>query len=248
MANSALGPTTIEKQILLLKLTELMENRPDFGEKRNPNPDSPPRIWISKAHGIVQRLDVGAKVKFDSFVQLSSKHWSWSIGEIQSHLHDIIEGLKIDLEIDGRSEIGSTYGPGEVYKFFSDLKKVIKGSETEIFVIDPYFNGEAFDDYLSDVPSGLKIRIFLKKAPADVVPYVKRHIAQFATDIELRSSKKLHDRIIFIDNDECWIMGGSIKDGGRAPTYLIPLVPSISQQKLATYDDLWTHAKQQSIA
>jgi hypothetical protein len=242
MANNAFGPSPIEKHILLLKLTELMENRPDFGLKYNGAPDSAQRLWISRTRGVVQRLNPGTIAKFDAIVQTSVQYWVPAIQNLQSHIFDIIEAFKVDLEIDGRAEVGSAYKPGDIYKFFADLRKIIKSANKDIFVVDPYFNDEAFDDYLSDVVTDVSIRVFVKKSPTNLASYVKKHGAQFSTKISIRSSPKLHDRIVFTDADACWVMEGSIKDGGKAPTYLIPLTPAISIDKLEIYEDLWLNA------
>ena len=247
MMSSVSGTDLLEKQILLLKLTELMENRPDFGERRSLNPDALPRRWISKARGVVQRVGIIETSKFDIIVHSTARHWMGAVGNLQSHIYDIMEGLKVDLEIDGRAEVGTAYAPGDIYKFFADLKKIMKEAKDSIFLIDPYFNGEAFDDYLSDVPIEISIRIFLSKSPNDVVTFAKKHIAQYSSSIELRSSKKLHDRVMFIDNDDCWVIGGSIKDGGRKATYLIPMSPKISSDKLNIYEELWSGATQHPL-
>jgi hypothetical protein len=54
---------------------------------------------------------------------------------------------------------------------------------------------------------------------------------------ELRSSKELHDRLVLVDGDSAWIMGGSIKDAGKKATYLIPLPSPIAAAKIAIYGD-----------
>jgi hypothetical protein len=44
---------------------------------------------------------------------------------------------------------------------------------------------------------------------------------------------------LIIDNSEVWIIGGSIKDAGKKPAYLIPLSPSIALKKIEIYEKLW---------
>ena len=73
----------------------------------------------------------------------------WAINQIKGQVMDAIEALKLDLELEGRGDIGNVYAAGEVYKLFSDLKEIIGAATKEILLVDPYFNGEAFDDYLS---------------------------------------------------------------------------------------------------
>jgi len=243
MRNSILGSSTIEKHILLLKLTEMMENRPSFGDTRNSDPDSAPLQWISKVRGVVQRIGISEIAKFDAIVRTTIIYWKPAIQSLQTHIYDIIESLKVDLEIDGRAEIGSAYKAGDVYSFFKDLKTIIKSARKEIFLIDPYLNSDAFTDYLAEVDSNISTRVLVKSKPTELATYLEKHIAQFGSKIEMRSSKAIHDRIIFIDGDSCWLMGGSMKDAGKNnPTYLIPLSSEITYDKISIYENIWQAA------
>ena len=56
--------------------------------------------------------------------------------------------------------------------------------------------------------------------------------------IELKKTKKIHDRVIFIDNMACWVVGQSLKDAAKAkPTYLSPLSPDVVSAKLQEYNE-----------
>jgi hypothetical protein len=168
MRNSIFDPSTIEKRILLLKLTELMENRPSFGDTRNSDPDSAPLQWISKAKGVVQRIGISERIEFDAIVRTTISYWKPAIQRLQTHIYDIIESLKVDLEIDGRVEIGSAYKAGDVYSFFKDLKTIIKSAQEEIFLVDPYLNSDAFTDYLAEVDPNISTRILVKSKPTEL--------------------------------------------------------------------------------
>jgi hypothetical protein len=60
---------------------------------------------------------------------------------------------------------------------------------------------------------------------------------------EVRHSKEIHDRIIVVDGEDCWLIGASIKDGGKKPTYLIPLSTIVAPRKLEIYGDMWDWAE-----
>ena len=81
----------------------------------------------------------------------------------------------LELDLDGHSEIGNAYAPGDVYKFFADLKDVISSASSEVLVIDPYFNGKAFDSYLSTASLGLSIRILADRYSKDISTYIEKH-------------------------------------------------------------------------
>jgi len=58
-------------------------------------------------------------------------------------------------------------------------------------------------------------------------------------NFEVRQNKDCHDRIFFVDRD-CWIIGQSIKDTGKKPTYLAKMEGYDSFRKV--FDDLWNTA------
>jgi len=236
------GDGPIEKHILLLKLTKALENSPDFGDKPAMDVNSPQRIWLSEVGALLSRVSIERKIKYQTSFSLVKQWWASTISEIQGQVLDAIEELKLELELDGRSDIGSAYAPGEIYKFFADLKDIINQAEHEIMVIDPFFNGEAFDAYLSTAQSGLNIRILADRYLKEIYGYVEKHKEQFDTKIELRRSKELHDRIIIVDGEIGWVMGGSIKDAGKKATYLIPLDMHIVVSKKSIYEEIWNRS------
>ncbi|MBC8386235.1 MAG: hypothetical protein H8E09_00165 [Gammaproteobacteria bacterium] len=238
------GDGPVEKQIVLLKLTEALEQAPEFGDKAIMDPATPQRQWLSRVGALLSRLGLDKQVQYKATFGTLIQYWGPAIVQIKGQVLDAIEELKLELELDGRSEIGNAYEPGDVYKFFADLKSLISGAENELLIIDPYFNGEAFDVYLSEVGSSLNIRILADRYSKDVKGYVDKHMAQYQSSIEIRRSKELHDRIVFIDNAASWIIGGSIKDAGKKATYLIPLATPITEAKHAIYNEIWDRANE----
>lgn len=238
------GDGPVEKQIILLKLTEALERAPDFGEKPIMDPVTIQRQWLSKVGALLSRISLDRQVQYKASFSTIVQYWPHTILQIKGQVSDAIEELKLELELDGRSEIGNAYEPGEVYKFFADLKSIIANAEEEIFVVDPYFNGEAFDIYLSELDPNVNVLILAGRYSKDIKNYIDKHITQYKTSITLRRSKELHDRIIFIDGEVSWIMGGSIKDAGKKATYLIPLATPITQTKFEIYKKIWGRAKE----
>lgn len=237
------GDGPIEKHILLLKLTEALENAPEFGDKPIMDTASPQRQWLSKVGALLSRLSIERKVQFKSSFTTLVQYWKHAIVQIQGQVLDAIEEIKLELELEDRSDIGSAYAPGDVYRFFADLKEVINSAESDVMIVDPYFNGEAFDAYLASARTELNIKILADRYSNDINAYIQKHSSQYQTQIELKRSKELHDRIIFIDHDVAWIMGGSIKDAGKKATYLIPLQTPIALAKKQIYQDIWSSSK-----
>lgn len=221
---------------------DLYEHIPTFGT-RPIQALSDERKWLSAVGALLCSISIEYKVNHQVNMNMLGQHFDFALNNILGQIGDAIEKLKLDLELEGRSEIGSAYGPGEVYRFFTDLKAIIGSVHTEIVLVDPYFNGDAFDAYLSSIPNNKSIKILADRYTDDIGRYVAKHIEQFKSKIEVRQTKELHDRLLIIDSKDCWIVGQSIKDAAKKATYLIPLSPNIAESKIKIYSEIWQRAK-----
>ena len=185
------------------------------------------------------------KSSFNSSKVIISVDWNHGVDLIAGLALDAIEELKLDLELSGRADIGSAYAPGDAYKYFADLKSIVNDAQSEIFLIDPYFDGDAFDNYLASVSNDIKVRIFANKHAQEVKTYIDKHKTQFNSNMEVKKNNKLHDRLIIIDKGDCWITGGSVNHAGqKSPSYLIPISSEIANDKLTIYNDIWNDSQE----
>jgi hypothetical protein len=241
------GPDPIEKHVLLLKLVDLFDHVPDFSGQGLMEARSPQRWWLSSVGALLDRYDsISFGAKFETTLTMMTAFpadRAKYINEIQGQVADAIARIKLQLELDGRAEIGTAYEPGDIYRYFADLKKIIGTATRDVMIIDPYFDGAAFDAYLSEIPKGVSIRILTDRYAKDVFVYAKKHAAQFGTATDIKRSDDLHDRLVIVDQDACWISGSSIKDAGKKATYLIPVVPEIAEAKRKIYAGIWAAAK-----
>jgi len=235
-----------QQHIILLKLKELYDN-PDTPLNQTSHSVmgvSPSIKWLVSVGVLLKRYDrYGLGRKFDNLRQTFSSNQTVLCQHVLVLMEEAIQNIRLDLELDRRNEIGTAYGPGERYRYFSDLKKIIGGATEEVFVVDPYFNGEAFDNYLGEDSGNVAIRLLVERYVKEVTNYAAKHIEDFGTGIAIRKSNDLHDRLVIVDRADCWISGGSIKDGGQKPTYLIPFAPGLAEKKLQIYEEIWTRSK-----
>jgi len=131
------------------------------------------------------------------------------------------------------------YPKGHVYDFYKDIRDITKGAKNEVFVIDAYVDEELLNLYLEKIPIGIRIRILTNKPQGNFVKVAKKFKMKPNVNFEVRKSKDCHDRLFFIDN-ECWIVGQSVKDAGKKPTYLVKMEAYDLIRKV--YDDLWKNA------
>ncbi|MBU2043679.1 MAG: hypothetical protein KJ619_00395 [Candidatus Omnitrophica bacterium] len=133
------------------------------------------------------------------------------------------------------------YAPGDQYTLYKDLKEIIVSARNEIFVIDTYANEDFFDLYIDKIKNNTRARFLTKKPSKNLVTVINKFKAKQNINFEARESNEIHDRVIFIDDKQCWVLGHSIKDGAvKQPTYLIPVDSIADMKKL--YEDIWIKA------
>lgn len=231
-------------QIILVKLEGLLENAPNPVTALTVFGVSPLSRWLASVAAVLKVYD---SIQLGAAMSAATEIYGNEPLELyrsaETYILRAIEEIKIELELEGRSEFGNAYGPGEVYRYFADLKQIVGAATKELLIVDPYFNGEAFDSYLAGISNKVLVRLFFEHNSMEVSTFAGKHCEQYGSQIEVRSSKRLHDRVVFVDRDSCWISGGSIKDGGRKPTYLIPLSPGVAEKKQQIYEELWNRSK-----
>jgi hypothetical protein len=135
-------------------------------------------------------------------------------------------------------EIAGAYEPGDEYRFYRDLKTIAAFATAELFVIDNYLDTQLFDVYMENVSSSVAVRVLTSQVP-DPLPIVAEKFARRG-QFELRSSKDVHDRVVFADN-RCWVIGQSIKDAARKkPTYIVEHSGAATMKGI--YESIWAGA------
>lgn len=238
------GDGPAERQILLMKLMHEFESAPDFGDKYISDASSPPQQWIARVGALLAKAGIEHKCEFQSAKRTSVQFWGVAREPMRQIILAAAEEIKLELELDGQEEIGKVYDAKHQYDFLRDFNEILTGAHQEIFVVDPYFDGDAFDTYLSGIVDSCNIRILGGKYSGNVAGRIEAYKAQFGKAPKLRKSKEIHDRLVILDKTDCWIVGGSIKDAGKKPTYLVPLQPNVAPAKIEIYEALWNRAQE----
>ncbi len=198
--------------------------------------------WLAQAHALVDRWNhlEAMSFKTSSDFLMGGLNREMNIAQVFGTLHRAVADLELRVP-DTREQV---FGPGAVYDFFMALGELLSSARASVLVVDPYMDAQIFDQYLSRAPAGIAVRLLVGKASSDVKAAADRFKAQHGADLEVRASSELHDRLVFIDGDVCWVLGQSIKDAAvKKTTYLAPLSPDVSSTKLALYNDVWTRAR-----
>ncbi len=146
--------------------------------------------------------------------------------------------LKSQRDFDyGKEE--KVYPKGHIYDFYKDIRDITKEAKNEVFVIDAYVDEDLLNLYLEKIPIGVKIKILTKQPKGNFITVAQKFKIKPKVDFEVRRSNDCHDRLFFID-DKCWVMGQSVKDAGKKPTYLVKIEVYDLFRKV--FDDLWKTA------
>ena len=120
---------------------------------------------------------------------------------------------------------------------------IFASATKSLFIVDPYLDDQIFDTYLSTVSQQVHVRLLAREYAQSLKSAVQKFNAQKQMAVEIRGSKAIHDRVVFIDDGSCWVLGQSIKDAAKTkPTYLAPLASDATQLKKADYEQIWSAA------
>ena len=159
------------------------------------------------------------------------------IQKFEALLHSLIKPLELQLP---EEEVQGVYESGDEYAFYRDLSSLVESATKDILIVDAYLDEEVFNLYVDKVPDGVTVRILSTKIGPNVETVAKK--CAKTRPLELRSSRRIHDRMVFTDQ-RGWVIGQSIKDAAqKKPTYLIELnEPSLTAIRSA-HDEIWKEA------
>ncbi len=222
-------------QILLQKLKTLLAEDPGMAGRGHFGHDH--YRWLGHASSLIDLWNKAESMNFRVAVNcIASAHdRSGHAATIFATIHRAI----FELEEKVRGLPQQAFGPGAVYDFFKALNELVASAKSSLLIVDPYIDITIFDGYLSSMGSGVGARLLVNKCAGNLKPALLKFNAQHATQVEAKQSQTLHDRLIFIDRAECWVLGASIKDAAKKATYLAPLEDSVSALKLGFYESTW---------
>jgi hypothetical protein len=231
----------MEPEIQLANLRALLERMPNFDEYSPASQEH--LLWLGHGHALIQRWDsyeaIGFRLACD-FMPMGVNR-STNISNVIGTIHRAIADLELKVPDKGKV----AFAAGEVYDFFKELNNLINSADSSIFIIDPYLDHTVFDQYVVSKKSNVTVRLLISKNAENVKAAAEKYRSQHGEILEVRKNRKIHDRVIFIDDFSCWVVGQSIKDAAKAkPTYLSPLSPDVVSIKLQEYNEIWNNSNQ----
>jgi hypothetical protein len=138
------------------------------------------------------------------------------------------------------AELKGAYEAGDEFAFYKDLKGIISSASKDVFIVDNYLNTDFFELYVEPIPLLVSVRILTDEVRDNLKIVASKYARR--GQFELRSSKDVHDRHIFVDG-RGWTVGQSIKDGAKKkPTYMVEIGAALVPTVQTIYEDLWTRS------
>lgn len=232
-------------------LIGLLEQQIEKSKHYFDNPfDKAAQSWASKSKQLIAKVDHGMSQEFSKLMskyeRLKSKPVSKK-GETEvlrnSIMKKVLEAKDyLFLSDEGLTEIRleKAYEAGDPFAFIGDILSLIKKANQEILMIDPYMDDETFSFFLSNLKSeSVNVKLLIKPKKNKISKKVLDSFRKSnpGINLEIRNSKEIHDRVLFID-DRCWVIGQSIKDAAtQKPTYMVEVEQQKKLRKI--YDDIW---------
>lgn len=197
--------------------------------------------WLGRASALVAEWHPlqASSFRVEARAMAGNLNRQMNYGAVLTTIHEAISSIENSLP----SQPGQVFGPGAVYDFFRALNELVESATRSIFIIDTYMDNGIFDSYLSNLRQGVEARLLVSRYVESVKVAAEMFRKQRTTSVEVRRSSELHDRVIFVDGSQCWVLGASIKDAAaHKPTYLAPLSGDVVVEKLRIYEGLWSTA------
>ncbi len=196
------------------------------------------RQWLADVSALIGKVDVSKQEYFDSLAHKVilpltdlTRIPIWNI-----LLLTIQQIISVLTTINDRNP-EKVYPAGRDYDFYRDFKQIMQSAKTSIMIVDPYVDEDLFDLYVSKLLPHLSIRLLIKQPKLSFKKVIEKFAKQYGAAFNCNYSTEIHDRVIIIDQFECFVIGQSIKDAAiKKPTYMTR-VYSIDMAKL--YDDIW---------
>ena len=227
---------TMNSSVLKAELQLLANNIPDFRSFTSASREH--FEWLGKTHALLARWN---SLEATSFSMVSG-----FLGMPQTreghlmNLMGILHRALADLQLDTPSKPDQAFGPGAVYDFFKALKDLLSTATKTVMVVDPYLDDQVFDTYISGINPNVKVNLLTTKVGEQFRPALDKYCAQHQQDVQVRKTKGIHDRVVMIDGNSCWVLGQSINNAAKSkPTYIAPVSSDTAAEKIRTYQEIW---------
>lgn len=235
------GRPGVSKEQLLAEVEDVLRSEPSQREILQGTDEA--LAWAARGAAAIERWDrTKGPVAATALRHLRSMPYQ---DQGRTELTALLYQARADLALDV-GLVNVVVPKGGVFDYFDEIRKVLSLASTEVFFVDPYLDAEFVSRYLTHIGSGVTARLLTSNKGsrlAALLSAVDLLAKQSGLAIEVRSSRDLHDRFLFVDRRECYHSGASFKDGAKnSPTALTQITDAFGAM-WSTYDTIWGSAK-----
>lgn len=158
-----------------------------------------------------------------------------------------LQQLKTEWQFKAGGPLTLAFEAGKPFDYYDEVRKIIEAATSDILVVDPYLGVEFFGRYLPFAKKNVKIRLLVEHKMTEVTEAARLFSTQYGSKIELRKSKDMHDRYIFIDKLACYHSGATFKDGAAKSATTLTQITDAFSAVATIYEQAWAVGTPQMI-
>ena len=206
--------------------------------------------WLARAHALVEAVGVGNGFDAMSFRstmdnELYSGAWQSAVKKLLGFANRALAHCELYLPV---SAAGAFVPAGDVLDAFAAITKLFGAATSDILIVDPYLDESALVDFGAAVPTKVTLRLLAdsQSVKGTLAPAVARwklqHGATRPIEARVTVPRMLHDRAIFIDGAQAWILTQSLKDFAKRSPAELMRADGTASLKIAAYEAIWAGA------
>jgi hypothetical protein len=203
--------------------------------------------WLGQVSALINRVgDLQDSVPFDATSELFVRGMG-SGNKLLLIMYRVL--AKLEARVPAGSK-GAFVVAGDEFDGFAALAKLLGSATKDILIVDPYMDESAVLEYSALVAEGVVVCLLASEdsVKPGLEPAARKWIAQYGgarpISVRLAPPKSLHDRLIFVDGVDAFIVTQSLKDFAKRSHASIQRADAdTATMKASAYSDLWNSAK-----
>jgi hypothetical protein len=171
----------------------------------------------------------------------------WALDALRNILYRVLASAELKAP---PSAQGAFIPVGNSFDAFASLSKLLGAAKQDVLIVDPYLDESALTEFGCAVPEGVSLRLLADQASckSSLYPATAKWVEQYGATrplfVRLSQPKRLHDRAIFIDHTQAWILTQSLKDFAKKSPAEIVRADDTAPMKIAAYQDIWDESQE----
>ena len=231
------NPETLYRQ-----LGRLIETMPNFGDEAALTPEQ--HRWLGLADALVmQGGELTDKADFRVATErLETAAWKYGLEALLRVIYRVMAAAELKSP---PSAQGAFIPVGNNFDAFAALAKLLGTAKQDVLIVDPFLDEAVLTEFGCTVPEQVTLRLLADQASykASLQPaatkWVEQHGATRPLKVRLSQPKQLHDRAIFIDQTQAWILTQSLKDFAKRSPAEIVRADDTASMKIEAYQSIW---------